>query len=981
VYIYGQILTALFNLKINGTLIISTTLLHHIQNSNSLFTLLMTLFKYYNISRLKNSDYIYQYTYFYKFYNFKGINERTLQEISTLLLNNNDKDFDISHIINIKNKNIMKGKFLEYNILSEASKYNFFMEQSIKYFKNEPVNFLNFIGKLTMNRIFLINNDIIKLKVTYDLKSIKNIINDYQNSICCFKDYYRNIEQKLNRHDILDLEKNLQTINRKYSFDFISKLIFNIDLSKQITNNCSNKKLNDTQNALIDNNTNKQLLVDVIIQNLIKNTNKSVNDYIFDSLLFVEHFEILNNYIPSLKKISDDGFNHLYLGQMTPQFLYSFDYFIENKMSQLSQSSNINIYTDLTNFKTTNIKFNILNSNKINDKPIHFIACDDILDMVINGYDIKTIERYNDDTFASSFDIIDDKEKENISTKIKEFEYHEFYKLWMVTSRLSLNGDCCIKHLALPLNSYLYYNGHQAITSFFVNYLYIYLHLFDKITLFKPSVTSNKSLEFYVIGTKFRGIDNKLKDKLLKTIDNFELHQTFFKKEDINPLFVKEVETFMEFMTNRYIDLEDIVTLLKRDLLNPQSNDNTIIKKNDIVNKFLNKSLLNKELTTNIYDIWIQNNMNLYTVSLKKLYYFTKFDIPDINKITFDFNIFEKILDRHDFIKMNSKYDAKDSHNTVCFIHTYLPRKNFSVPKDTMLINMLDDYTLAYKDKLYQLCNDYNASLTKKYFMETYLLNKNDDITQYSHLFNNKRPWYIKIVKEFAGKGNYVISSFDEFKELINNLKNTKKTFKKGQIVSQTDDNLIINKYLESPLLFDKKKFHIRILYIVYVNSKNVINSFISKYGFIWTAKENYNNDPRFYQDPKIHDSHSSSTKTDYLFPNDFEKEFGKKNTEIVSDKILNIFQLISKAQINNISTFPNSKNGYNILGADLLVDKDFNVKILELNNRTGLYTKKKDTNTFISNYLYGNIYNEIISDVFNLEKMKGIEPFIHILV
>ena len=52
VYIYGQILTALFNLKINGTLIISTTLLHHIQNSNSLFTLLMTLFKDYNIYQL-----------------------------------------------------------------------------------------------------------------------------------------------------------------------------------------------------------------------------------------------------------------------------------------------------------------------------------------------------------------------------------------------------------------------------------------------------------------------------------------------------------------------------------------------------------------------------------------------------------------------------------------------------------------------------------------------------------------------------------------------------------------------------------------------------------------------------------------------------------------------------------------------------------------------------------------------------------------
>ena len=97
-------------------------------------------------------------------------------------------------------------------------------------------------------------------------------------------------------------------------------------------------------------------------------------------------------------------------------------------------------------------------------------------------------------------------------------------------------------------------------------------------------------------------------------------------------------------------------------------------------------------------------------------------------------------------------------------------------------------------------------------------------------------------------------------------------------------------------------------------------------------------------------------------------------------DKILHIFQFITKAQINNISNLPNVKNGYNILGADLIIDNDFNVKILELNNKTGLYTKKRDTNVFISNYLYGNIYNEIISDVFNMDKIKVNERFIPIL-
>jgi hypothetical protein len=177
-----------------------------------------------------------------------------------------------------------------------------------------------------------------------------------------------------------------------------------------------------------------------------------------------------------------------------------------------------------------------------------------------------------------------------------------------------------------------------------------------------------------------------------------------FKKEEINELFIKEVETFLGLMSNRYVDYEDIVTLLKEDLLNNNSN-NIGTKKNEIISIFMNKSLLYKELNTVVYDIWKNNNRLGSISNMTKLYYFTKFDIPDLNKITFDFTVFEKILDKNNFIKMNSKYDAKDAPNAVWFIHTYLSRNNFSIPKNTTLINMLNDYSLAYKDKLYQICN------------------------------------------------------------------------------------------------------------------------------------------------------------------------------------------------------------------------------------------------------------------------------------
>lgn len=925
--LYNYILTGLFNLEKNGTLILYSALLHHNTERSELFLLLTSVFNDYKLIKYEYSDFYYDYTYRYEFYNFKGTD---LIKISKLIIEGNTKP-DISNIININNKNINDSKLLLFRYINEENKYTQICENFIKYFKYNSLSFIKFIAYLTMNRIFIINNDIHKLKITYDQKNIKLIINEYYKNICCFKDYYREIEQKVNRHTKLSLNNYLHISSNTYDFDIIPQCIFNIDVNKQIYNNCSLKQLNESQNNIINNNINKELLVDIIIKNQNPDQDKEKEQYIQDPSLFVEHLEILNTYL----QISPI-FNHLHFGK-NKQFINSVLY------------------------KTQNV-----NTNPSQSIPVTLISCDDIPDIKIDGYDMSQLDnKLKEDTFISSFYIMDEDERETMNNKLKEFEKYEFNKLYTVLSTLSIGGDCCIKHIALPLNSYLYYRSHTNISGFFINYLYLYLHLFKSITLYKPSITPNSSLEFYVIGNNFLGIESVIQNKLLHTLDNFDLHQTFFKKEDIDNTFIKEVESFLTFMTNRYVDFKKIQTILKSELLEGK-------KDNPIVTTFLNKKILHKELNTTIFNIWKNKNKIDSFFGLKKLYYFTKFDIPDPTKITFDFTILEKLLDSNDFINMVTKYDSKDVPNSLYFIHTYLHKKNFVIPENTTLINILNVSSLADKDKLYQNCYNFNKSLTNKYFMETYLYDKTPDINYYISLFKNNNPWYIKITNEFAGRGNFIVSSFNEFKNLLEKIEKRKS--------NPFTSNIIINKYQENPLLFNKKKFHLRIFYIVYINSNGNIKSFLSKYGFIWTAKEDYNPDPKLYGDVKIHDSHSSSTKTDYLFPNDFEKEFGIKKTNLVSNNILNILQFISKVQVNNISTYPNSKNGYIIMGTDFIVDSDFNVKILEINNRTGLYTKHKNTNDFISKYLYENIYNDIISDVFNLKKIKVDEKLIPIL-
>lgn len=1014
--LYNYILTCLFNLEVNGNLIIQTALTVSYGNQPDFFPFIASLFDNYKMIKQQNNDYVHEYPYMYEFYNFKGISTNSLIKLSKLIVNSNNKTIiNFSDFTTIKPKDVKNGIILLSKLVFEKSKYEFFMIHLIKYFKNYPVHFIHFYANMIMYRIFIMYNNVNKFKITYDLKELNKCINEYYENICCFGEYYRNIEMSINRfREFITLDKEIRlsdkllspSLRLKYSYDFIYRFIFNIDIIKHLSLNCTNKELNYTQSSLVDNNINKIRLVDVIINNF-KTFTIPIKKYLLNPPLFVEHYEILNKYISSLKKINKNSsieFNYFHFGHNKSdlQFISSFNYFIKSNYKK-EYDSFINLYTNITQKSLNSEDYNLnyiknydisIISEKIGNSPINFISSDDIQDIEIDGYNIKNIElHFSNDSIISDFNVADQLTKDIIDSSIRDLEYHEFYKLCMVFSILSVGGDCCIKHLALPLNSYLIYKGYYNTTGFFINYLYIYSQLFENITLYKPSTSPNQSLEFYVIGNNFIGIDYNLKEKLLNILNNFELHQTLFKKEDINELFLKDVELFLELMTNRFVDYEKIKALLKGGILYNDTDNNYTFKKNEIIINLLNNTKLEKKLNTNIYDDWKKkhlltdiNNIN----NFKKVYYFAPIENIDNNKIIFDFSILEKLLDKNNFVKLKSKYDAKDVQNALSFIHTYLPRANFTIPPNTYLINIINDSFLTSKNILYHTCLNYNKSLTIKYINESYIIDFDKNISNYNNLFKNNQFWNVKTINYFNNKTNFIISSIDELHTLFDKKLNNKK-FKKSKkskkslkqkIMSSSDSsqNLILDKNITNPLLYDKKKFHLRIFYIVFINSKKEILSFISKYGLIITAKDDYNNDSKYYQDLKVHVPSVLFTNNDYLFPNDFTKEFGEQKTKIVMDKIIELFQFISKVQINNISNFPNTKNGYCILTSDLIIDTDFNVKMIELNHNTGLYTKKIDTNNILSKYLYDNIYNEIIASVFNIEKIKVNEKIIRIL-
>ena len=123
-------------------------------------------------------------------------------------------------------------------------------------------------------------------------------------------------------------------------------------------------------------------------------------------------------------------------------------------------------------------------------------------------------------------------------------------------------------------------------------------------------------------------------------------------------------------------------------------------------------------------------------------------------------------------------------------------------------------------------------------------------------------------------------------------------------------------------------KVNIRIYYIL-----SCINNYYSysilDYLEIITAKEQYKN--KDYYNTNIHDTHLINTEY-------FIDEL--KLSKYTYNKIINQIKIILKACFNivkkDIKLYNHSKNGYEIFGCNFIIDSDYNVFLLEINDHVG---------------------------------------------
>ena len=335
-----------------------------------------------------------------------------------------------------------------------------------------------------------------------------------------------------------------------------------------------------------------------------------------------------------------------------------------------------------------------------------------------------------------------------------------------------------------------------------------------------------------------------------------------------------------------------------------------------------------------------------------------------------DSKIVEKMFNNKYWKPSNIKLykNKKNKEKYVDFIYTDGKKSSIKYIWDikSNVYNTLSDsaYVVTDKKKLYNNFKKLHPKLVKKYMMEQYsvdILNKKDiellKLNKFKNIFKNNSTWILKPVIGYKGHGIKVVNNYnDMMQHFNNNLYKKDHTHYLSKYIKKDSNPWVIAKYIDNPLLYGGKKFHIRmnIMYFV-INNDNklknkVIKKFLFKDGSIIRAKKNYKKNN--YENKDIHDTHHI---IDYEldFIDEFTKEFGLDKTNKVLKEIKKITDIIFKIlDINNANCYPNTINCFNVFGLDIMVDDNFNVKLLECNYKPSLALIKNNIKEYFENII-----------------------------
>ena len=255
--------------------------------------------------------------------------------------------------------------------------------------------------------------------------------------------------------------------------------------------------------------------------------------------------------------------------------------------------------------------------------------------------------------------------------------------------------------------------------------------------------------------------------------------------------------------------------------------------------------------------------------------------------------------------------------------------------------------------KLYKNIDYYTPKGTKKFSeMFNVILSKKIGSSQTINIpetFNSgKNLWIIKPVNLNRGRFIIVEKNLTEILKKVEQIQNKKKinTDEKKKGCDIKCEYLILQKYLEKPLLYQGRKFDIRLWVLIIYNQEDDI--YIFKQGHLKATCTQYNPDSN---DLYVHLTNYSVQKYNENFSkieigneipfSSFQNELDKSNSGIdfykdIYPKIARIVRITGGAAKGKIN-FLNKKYCFEIFGYDFILDENYQPYLLEINTNPGL--------------------------------------------
>ena len=204
--------------------------------------------------------------------------------------------------------------------------------------------------------------------------------------------------------------------------------------------------------------------------------------------------------------------------------------------------------------------------------------------------------------------------------------------------------------------------------------------------------------------------------------------------------------------------------------------------------------------------------------------------------------------------------------------------------------------------------------------------------------YGGKNLWLIKRINLNRGREIKILNDLDNIILEINLIKTEPKI-----------KYILIQKYIEKPLLYCDRKFDIRIwVLFTYIVKTNKFNAYVFKEGHLKASSEIYdiNSLDLFihltnYSVQKYNKNFSKIEIGNEISFDTFQKELDKKNDGKINfrkdilEKIVKIIGITANIAKNKINEF-NRKNCFEIFGYDFILDENYNPFLLEINTNPG---------------------------------------------